>query len=179
MQDSKNLIWIDMEMTGLDPEKDRVLEIACIITDSELNEVAAGPVIAVKQPESILAGMDEWCTTHHTQSGLLDRVRTEGVTEEEAEAAVLDFIARYVPPKASPLCGNSVGQDRRFIFKYMPRLADYLHYRTLDVSSFKIVANLWHPEIMQGFSKKEAHLALDDIRESVEELRYYRRHLIR
>ncbi|MBQ9369023.1 MAG: oligoribonuclease [Victivallales bacterium] len=178
MQNESNLVWIDMEMTGLRPEKDRILEIATIVTDSQLNILAEGPVLAVHQPEALLAGMDEWCTSHHTASGLLDRVRTQGVSEAEAEARTLAFIQQYVPEKASPLCGNSIGQDRRFMYAYMPKLEAYFHYRNLDVSSLKIVANLWKPQIMAGFTKKEAHLALDDIRESIAELRYYKENLL-
>ncbi len=178
MQNESNLVWIDMEMTGLRPEKDRILEIATIVTDSQLNILAEGPVIAVRQSEEILAGMDEWCTTHHTASGLLERVRTQGVSEVEAEARTLAFIQQYVPEKASPLCGNSIGQDRRFMYAYMPKLEAYFHYRNLDVSSLKIVANMWKPQIMAGFTKKEAHLALDDIRESIAELRYYKENLL-
>ena len=178
MQNATNLVWIDMEMTGLRPEKDRILEIATIITDSQLNILAEGPVLAVRQPEPLLLGMDEWCTTHHTASGLLERVRTQGISEKEAEERTLAFIQEYVPEKASPLCGNSIGQDRRFMYAYMPKLEAYFHYRNLDVSSLKIVANLWKPQIMDGFTKKEAHLALDDIRESIAELRYYKEHLL-
>ena len=178
MQNESNLVWIDMEMTGLRPEKDRILEIATIVTDSQLNILAEGPVLAVRQPEALLAGMDEWCTSHHTASGLLDRVRTQGVSEADAEAQTLAFIQQYVPEKASPLCGNSIGQDRRFMYAYMPKLEAYFHYRNLDVSSLKIVANLWKPQIMAGFTKKEAHLALDDIRESIAELRYYKENLL-
>ena len=178
MQNESNLVWIDMEMTGLRPERDRILEIATIVTDSQLNILAEGPVLAVRQPEAILSGMDEWCTTHHTASGLLDRVRTQGISEAEAEARTLAFIQQYDPAKASPLCGNSIGQDRRFMYAYMPKLEAYFHYRNLDVSSLKIVANLWKPQIMAGFIKKEAHLALDDIRESIAELRYYKENLL-
>ena len=178
MQNESNLVWIDMEMTGLRPERDRILEIATIVTDSQLNILAEGPVLAVRQPEAILLGMDEWCTTHHTASGLLDRVRTQGISEAEAEARTLAFIQQYVPEKTSPLCGNSIGQDRRFMYAYMPKLEAYFHYRNLDVSSLKIVANLWKPQIIAGFTKKEAHLALDDIRESIAELRYYKENLL-
>jgi oligoribonuclease len=178
MQNENNLVWIDMEMTGLRPEKDRILEIATIVTDCQLNILAEGPVLAVRQPEVLLAGMDEWCISHHTASGLLDRVRTQGVSEAEAEAQTLAFIQQYVPEKASPLCVNSIGQDRRFMYAYMPKLEAYFHYRNLDVSSLKIVANLWKPQIMAGFTKKEAHLALDDIRESIAELRYYKENLL-
>ena len=176
MKSEKNLIWVDMEMTGLVPEHDRILEIATIVTDDQLNILAEGPVIAVSQPEEILLGMDEWCTTHHTQSGLLDRVRNEGVSEREAEVKTLEFISQYVPPKASPICGNSIGQDRRFLYRYMPELQAYFHYRYLDVSTIKILANLWKPQIMPLFIKKECHLALEDIRESIAELKFYREH---
>lgn len=179
MQSDKNLVWIDMEMTGLRPDIDRVLEIACIITDSDLEIVAEGPVITVWQPEDVLNSMNQWCVEHHTASGLLDRVRRDGVSEAQAEQTMLDFIRQYVPEKSSPLCGNSIGQDRRFMYHYLPKLEAYFHYRNLDVSSLKIVANMWRPDIMAGFTKKEAHLALDDIRESIAELRYYRQHLIR
>lgn len=176
MQNEKNLIWIDMEMTGLNPDHDRILEIATIITDDQLDIIAEGPVVAVRQPQEILDQMSEWCQTHHTQSGLLDRCKAIGTTEAEAEKLTLDFIRKYVPEKTSPICGNSICQDRRFIFRYMPELHDYLHYRNLDVSTIKILADLWKPQIMPGFSKKEAHLALEDIKESIEELRYYRKH---
>ena len=174
-----NLIWIDMEMTGLDPEIDRILEIATLITDNDLNVIAEGPVLAVKQPEALLAGMSQWCKEHHSQSGLLDRVRTVGISEAEAEQATLNFIKEYVPEGKSPLCGNSVGQDRRFMYKYMPRLQAYFHYRTLDVSSLKILAQRWYADTIPPFKKKEAHLALDDIRESIAELRYYREKMLK
>jgi oligoribonuclease len=178
MFNDQNLIWIDMEMTGLRPERDRILEIAVLITDSSLNILAEGPSLAVRQPESVLAGMDEWNQTHHSASGLLDLVRSEGVTEAEAENQVLDFIRQYVPANTSPICGNSIGQDRRFLYQYMPTLEAYFHYRNLDVSTLKILAARWRPELMTEFTKKEAHRALDDIRESVAELRFYRRHLL-
>ena len=179
MQNAQNLIWIDMEMTGLDPEVDRILEIATIITDNELEVIAEGPVLAVRQPEFLLANMSAWCQEHHTQSGLLARVRSEGVTDAEAEQATLDFISKYVPAGKSPLCGNSVGQDRRFMYKYMPKLQEYFHYRTLDVSSLKILAQRWYADTIPPFQKKEAHLALDDIRESIAELRYYRQFMLK
>jgi oligoribonuclease len=178
MFSEQNLIWLDLEMTGLRPERDRILEIACLVTDSDLNVVAEGPVLAVRQPESVLAGMDEWNQTHHSQSGLLSRVRRQGVSEAEAEARTLAFIQQHVPAQASPICGNSIGQDRRFLYQYMPGLEAYFHYRNLDVSTLKILAERWRPELMASFSKKEAHRALDDIRESVDELRFYRRHLL-
>ncbi len=178
MFSEQNLIWLDLEMTGLRPERDRILEIACLVTDSDLNVVAEGPVLAVRQPESVLAGMDEWNQTHHSRSGLLSRVRRQGVSEAEAEARTLAFIQQHVPAQASPICGNSIGQDRRFLYQYMPGLEAYFHYRNLDVSTLKILAERWRPELMASFSKKEAHRALDDIRESVDELRFYRRHLL-
>lgn len=179
MANERNLIWIDMEMTGLKPDKDKILEIACLVTDSDLNIIAEGPVLAVFQPEDILAGMDEWNQTHHSQSGLLDRVRTQGISEAEAERRTLDFLRPLVPEGKSPICGNSIGQDRRFLYQYMPTLEAYMHYRNLDVSTLKILAERWAPQIMPGFSKKEAHRALDDIRESIAELRYYKKYLLK
>ncbi len=175
--DENNLIWIDMEMTGLVPEKDRILEIATIVTNSELEIIAEGPVLAVHQPVTVLEAMDEWCTTHHKASGLYDRVLASTVTEAEAEKLTLDFVSKYVPRGKSPICGNSVSQDRRFLFRYMPELQEYFHYRTLDVSTLKILANMWAPHL--SFMKKEAHLALDDIRESIDELRYYREKMLK
>ena len=175
--DDNNLIWIDLEMTGLVPEKDRILEIATIVTDNELNILAEGPVLAVHQSKAILDGMDEWCTTHHKSSGLYDRVLASTLDEATAENMTLDFVSRYVPRGKSPICGNSVSQDRRFLYKYMPRLQEYFHYRTLDVSTVKILAQRWAPEI--SFTKKEAHLALDDIRESIAELAFYKRTLFK
>lgn len=174
MQSDKNLVWIDMEMTGLDPDVDRVLEIATIITNDRLEIVAEGPVIAVHQSDEILNNMSDWCKEHHGASGLTARVQASRVTEAQAELETLEFIKLYVPEKTSPLCGNSIGQDRRFLYRYMPTLQNYFHYRSLDVSSIKILCNLWKPEIMGNFKKKEAHLALDDIRESIAELRFYR-----
>jgi len=173
-----NLVWIDLEMTGLRVEKDRILEIACLVTDNELNIIGEAPVLAIHQPEELLAGMDEWCTTHHTQSGLLERVRKSTITEAQAEDEMLEFLADYLPANASPLCGNSIGQDRRFLYAYMPKLEGFFHYRYLDVSTLKILATRWKPAIMAGFQKKEAHLALDDIRESIEELKYYRKNFL-
>ncbi|MCK5801678.1 MAG: oligoribonuclease [Lentisphaeria bacterium] len=174
----KNLIWIDLEMTGLRPERDRILEVATIVTDSELNVLAEGPVLAVSQPEEILGGMDEWNRTHHGQSGLLARVRSEGVPEAEAEERTVAFLREWVPEGVSPICGNSVGQDRRFLYNYMPTLETFFHYRNLDVSTLKILAMMWYPAAMEGVVKKEAHLALEDIRESIEELRHYREHIL-
>lgn len=174
-----NLIWIDLEMTGLDPDHDRILEIATLITDSQLRVLAEGPVIAIHQDEAILAGLDDWNREHHGASGLLDRVRVSAQREAEAEAATLAFLAEYVPAGASPLCGNSICQDRRFLARWMPRLEAYCHYRNLDVSTLKILAQRWAPEVASSFKKASRHLALDDIRESVDELRHYRAHLLK
>ena len=174
-----HLVWMDLEMTGLNPLVDRIIEIATIITDDQLEVVEEGPVFAIRQEETLLAGMDEWNQTHHSQSGLLERVRKDGVTELEAEAATLDFIARHVGPGESPLCGNTIWQDRRFLVRYMPVLEAHLHYRNIDVSSVKELAQRWRPALLSGFSKKNQHTALADIRESVEELRFYRDHFIR
>ena len=179
MQDAGNLIWVDMEMTGLDPERDLVIEIATIITDSELNTLAEGPVIALRQSEAALDAMDEWNTTHHTRSGLVDRVRASGHDERSAAVATLAFLEQWVPPGASPMCGNSICQDRRFMARHLPELEAFFHYRNLDVSSVKILMQRWRPELEAGLTKSGAHLALDDIRESIEELRYYREHFLR
>jgi oligoribonuclease len=170
----QNLIWIDLEMTGLNPETHKIIEIATIVTDKELNVLAEGPVLAVYQPEDELEKMDEWCTTTHTGSGLVERIRTDSVSEQEAIKQTIEFLEQWVPKGKSPICGNSVGQDRRFLCKYMPELDDYFHYRCLDVSTVKELVRRWQPEILDGLKKKGTHLALDDIRESIEELRYYR-----
>ncbi|MBK88905.1 MAG: oligoribonuclease [Gammaproteobacteria bacterium] len=174
-----DLVWIDLEMTGLDAVNDRIIEMATIITDSELNLIAEGPVLAIQQSQSLLDGMDEWNQTHHSASGLLERIVTEGVSEREAEAVSLAFIEQYVAADEAPLCGNSIWQDRRFLSRYMPALEGYLHYRMIDVSSVKELAKRWYPEVASGFKKSGAHTALADIRESIEELRYYRRHLFK
>lgn len=173
-----NLIWVDMEMTGLEPDQDVVIEIATIVTDSELNTLAEGPVIAIHQSDAILAGMDEWNTTHHTASGLVDRVRASTTDEEAASLETIAFLEQWVPAGKSPMCGNTICQDRRFMARHMPTLEAYFHYRNLDVSTLKILAQRWAPEVADGFSKKGAHLALDDIRESIEELRYYREKML-
>lgn len=175
----QNLVWIDLEMTGLIPETDLILEIATIVTDKDLNILATGPVLAVHQSDAALAAMDEWNQQHHGRSGLIERVKQSTVTDAEAERQTLDFIKQWVPEHASPLCGNSIGQDRRFLYRYMPTLEAYFHYRNLDVSTLKELAARWAPEIKDGFSKKSAHKALDDIIESIEELRYYREHFIK
>ena len=169
-----NLGWIDMEMTGLDPETCKVLEIATIVTDAQLNVLAEGPVIAVHQPDAILDGMDEWCTRVHGNSGLTERCRASSVGEAEAARQTIAFLSEYVDAGKSPLCGNTIGQDRRFMVKYMPELEAYFHYRSIDVSTIKELVKRWQPELLDGFTKKGVHLALDDIRESIAELQYYR-----
>lgn len=177
--DPSALVWIDLEMTGLDTVRDEIIEIATVITDSRLEVVAQGPVLAIHQSDAILEAMDDWNRRTHTQSGLVERVRTSTLTVGEAEAQTLAFIEQYVPKNRSPLCGNSICQDRRFLSRLMPRLDEYLHYRNLDVSSLKELARRWKPEIYAGFDKKNTHKALDDILESIAELRYYRDHFIR
>ena len=161
-------------MTGLDPEVDRILEIATIVTNSQLDIIAEGPVLVVKQSEALLAGMDEWNTEHHTNSGLVERVRNEGISEREAEQLTLEFMRQYTDESKSPLSGNSIGQDRRFLVRYMPELEAYLHYRNLDVSTVKELAVRWRPDILERIVKKGAHRALDDIRDSIEELKAYK-----
>lgn len=175
----QNLIWIDLEMTGLDPDRDVIIEMATIVTDSDLNTLAEGPVIAIHQPEEILAGMDEWNTRQHGQSGLTQRVRESTVSMAEAEAQTLAFLEQWVPKRSSPICGNSICQDRRFLYRHMPRLEGYFHYRNLDVSTLKELAARWAPQVRESFKKGNTHLALDDIRESIAELRHYRDHFIK
>jgi oligoribonuclease len=174
-----DLVWLDMEMTGLDPERERIIEMAVIVTDSNLNIVAEGPVIVVRQPESLLEAMDDWNKRQHGASGLLEKVRSVGVSEREAEATMLAFLERYVEKKRSPLCGNTIWQDRRFLARYMPTLENYLHYRMIDVSSIKELVQRWRPDIAAGYTKRNEHTALADVRESIEELRYYRDHFLR
>lgn len=174
MRDDSHLVWVDMEMTGLDPDRDRVIEIASIVTDGSLNLLAEGPVIAIHQSEAVLAGMDEWNTTHHTRSGLVDRVRASDMDESAAARASLDFLAEWVDERVSPMCGNSICQDRRFMARHMPSLEAFFHYRNLDVSSLKILAQRWRPDLYAALDKKSSHLALEDIRDSIAELRFYR-----
>jgi oligoribonuclease len=176
---NENLIWVDLEMTGLDPERDRIIEIATAITDKELTVLAEGPVFAVHQPDDVLAAMDEWNTRQHASSGLTERVRASTTSAAEAEQATLAFLRQYVDQGVSPICGNSICQDRRFLVKHMPELAAYFHYRNLDVSTLKILAKLWQPEIGARFEKKSVHLALADIHDSIRELRFYREHLFK
>ncbi|HXV12434.1 MAG TPA: oligoribonuclease [Burkholderiales bacterium] len=178
-QDPNNLIWIDMEMSGLNPETDRILEIALVVTDSRLETVAEAPVVVVHQPGSVLDVMDEWNKSVHARSGLVERVKASTVSEAEAEERLLAFLAEHVPPNASPMCGNSVHQDRRFLARYMPRLEAHFLYRNLDVSTLKELAKRWKPDIMAGLTKHGKHEALADIYESIGELRYYREHLLK
>lgn len=176
---AQNLIWIDLEMTGLVPEKDRIIEIATVVTDKHLNVLAEGPVIAVHQSDEQLAGMDEWNQKHHGRSGLIERVKQSRLTEEDAEKATLDFLKQYVNPGKSPMSGNSICQDRRFLYRYMPKLEKYFHYRNLDVSTLKELSRRWHPEVAKSFKKKSKHEALSDIMDSIEEMRHYRQHFVR
>lgn len=169
----ERLVWIDLEMTGLDVTKESIIEIATVVTDAELNIIAQGPNLAINVEESLLAGMDEWNTSHHTSSGLVERVRQQGVSIKEAEERTLQFLQEWVPEGRAPLCGNSVWNDKKFMEKEMPKLVEHLHYRMIDVSTVKELARRWYPEVGR-YEKKGAHLALDDILESIEELRYFR-----
>ena len=177
--DDSNLIWVDMEMTGLDTQTDLVIEIATLVTDSQLNLLAEGPVIAIRQTESIMTAMDDWNTRQHGRSGLTDRVLASRFSEADAEEQTLTFLAQFVGPGRSPMCGNSICQDRRFMARHMPTLESYFHYRNLDVSTLKELAKRWAPNVLGGFQKTGAHLAMDDIRDSVKELQHYRKTFIR
>jgi oligoribonuclease len=179
VKNAKNLIWIDLEMTGLRVEDERIIEIATIVTDSHLNILAEGPVIAIHQPQERLDAMDEWNTTQHGKSGLIKRVQDSHYDNAAAEKETLAFLMDYVPKGASPMCGNSICQDRRFLYWYMPELCEYFHYRNLDVSTVKELCNRWAPELAAKFNKDSQHLALQDIRDSISELKFYREHFIR
>jgi oligoribonuclease len=178
-QDPKNLIWMDLEMTGLDPGRERIIEIATIVTTSQLEVLAEGPVLAIHQSDALLGAMDQWNTEHHNRSGLVARVQKSTCTEARAERETLAFVAQYVPAETAPLCGNSIGQDRRFLRRYMPELERYFHYRNVDVSTVKELCTRWAPELMSGFKKGGSHRALDDIRDSIAELQYYRERFFR
>jgi oligoribonuclease len=174
----QNLVWIDMEMTGLDPMNDRIIEIAVVVTDPLIRHRVEGPVIAVHQSDTVLDGMDAWNKGTHGKSGLVDRVKASSIDEVAAQAEVIAFLAQYVPARTSPMCGNTICQDRRFLANYMPQLEAFFHYRNLDVSTLKELARRWKPDIMAGFTKRQAHTALADIHESIDELVYYRQHLL-
>ncbi|MCP1726494.1 oligoribonuclease [Natronospira proteinivora] len=178
-QDAENLIWIDLEMTGLDTQRDKIIEIATIVTDKHLNTLAEGPVLAIHQPASVMDAMDEWNTRQHGKSGLTQRVLDSDVTVEQAEGETLNFLQQWVPERSSPMCGNSICQDRRFMARLMPRLEAYFHYRNLDVSTLKELARRWAPEVAASFNKESSHLALDDIKDSIDELKHYREHFLR
>lgn len=178
-QDPNNLIWIDLEMTGLDTQNDRIIEIATIVTDANLNLIAEGPVLAVHQDETLMKAMDDWNRKTHGESGLIERVKNSRLDERAAEQQTLEFLRQHVPQGKSPMCGNSICQDRRFLARCMPELEAWFHYRNLDVSTLKELAARWAPDLLSRFTKKATHQALDDIRESIEELRFYREHFIR
>jgi len=174
-----NLIWVDMEMTGLDPDNDRIIEVALVVTDSELNLLAEGPVFAIHQSDEILDGMDAWNKGTHGRSGLIERVKASTVSEADAEKALIDFLKNFVPNGKSPMCGNTICQDRRFMARGMPKLEAFFHYRNLDVSTLKELCKRWKPELASGFKKHQKHTALADIMESIDELKYYREHFIK
>tara|TARA_R110000787_G_scaffold75748_5_gene167575 strand:+ start:79 stop:621 length:543 start_codon:yes stop_codon:yes gene_type:complete len=176
--DDLNLIWIDLEMTGLDTVNDTIIEIATLVTDKDLNTLAEGPILAIHQPDEVLDGMDEWNTRQHGQSGLIDRVRHSQVSAAQAQQLTVDFLRDWVPRGKSPMSGNSICQDRRFMAREMPDLESYFHYRNLDVSSIKELIVRWRPELLKGFNKKGSHLAMDDIHDSIAELKYYREHFM-
>lgn len=173
-KNAQNLVWLDLEMTGLEPDRDRIIEIATIVTDKDLNVLAEGPVLAIHQSDDLLNNMDKWCTKTHQKSGLTDRVRTSSIDEVRAEKETLKFLRKYLKKGQSPLCGNSIHQDRRFLERYMPKLDQFFHYRLIDVSTLKELAKRWAPELEKNFKKHNKHQALEDIKESIEELKYYR-----
>lgn len=175
----QNLVWLDCEMTGLDPEKERLIEIAIIVTGPQLTPRIEGPVLAIHQSDELLSQMDNWNKGTHGRSGLIDKVKASTVTEQEAEVQILAFIAQYVPKATSPLCGNTISQDRRFLVKYMPKLEAFLHYRNIDVSTFKELAKRWRPDIYSAFKKNQKHTALADVHESIDELEHYRKHFLK
>ena len=179
LRSEMNLIWVDLEMTCLDPETDRIIEVAVVVTDANLNVLAEGPVYAIHQSDAVLNGMDAWNKGTHGRSGLIDRVKASNITEAMAEDALIDFLIDYVPKGKSPMCGNTICQDRRFMAKTMPRLEAFFHYRNLDVSTLKELARRWKPELIDGFKKQQKHTALADIMESIDELKYYREHFIK
>ena len=174
-----NLVWVDMEMTGLDPDNDRIIEVAVVVTDANLNILGEGPVFAIHQSDEVLDGMDAWNKGTHGRSGLIDRIKASTVTEAEAETALIEFLKKYVPSGKSPMCGNTICQDRRFMARGMPKLEAFFHYRNLDVSTLKELCRRWKPELVNGLKKHQKHTALADILESIEELRYYREHFIK
>ncbi|UTH73923.1 oligoribonuclease [Chromobacterium sp. IIBBL 290-4] len=178
-QDTNNLIWLDMEMTGLHPDTDRIIEVAMIVTDSHLNVLAESPVLVIHQPDAVLDGMDDWNKNTHGKSGLIEKVKNSTVSEAEAEQILLDFMAQYVPERVTPMCGNTIHQDRRFMARWMPKLEAYFHYRNLDVSTLKELCKRWKPEVAKGVVKRGKHEALADILESIEEMRYYRENFIK
>jgi oligoribonuclease len=175
----QNLVWIDCEMTGLDPEKERLIEIAVIVTGPQLVPRIEGPVLVIHQSDELLGQMDNWNKGTHGRSGLIDKVKSSTVSEEEAEKQVLAFLAKYLPKGTSPLCGNTISQDRRFLVKYMPKLEAFLHYRNIDVSTFKELAKRWRPEVYSSFKKRQSHTALADVNESIDELEHYREHFLK
>ena len=178
-QDNGNLIWIDMEMSGLKSDTDRIIEVALVVTDSQLTVVAEAPVLVVHQSDEVMDGMDNWNKSTHGKSGLIDKVKSSGLIESEVESSMINFLKQHVPPGVSPMCGNSICQDRRFLARTMPQLESYFHYRNLDVSTLKELAKRWRPEIMAGLTKKSKHEALSDIYDSIEEMKYYREHFLK
>ncbi|MBM2886621.1 oligoribonuclease [Chromobacterium amazonense] len=178
-QDTNNLIWLDMEMTGLNPDADRIIEVAMIVTDSQLNVVAESPVLVIHQPDAVLDAMDDWNKNTHGKSGLIEKVKNSAVSEAEAEQVLLEFMMQHVPERTTPMCGNTIHQDRRFMARWMPRLEAYFHYRNLDVSTLKELCKRWKPEVAKGVVKRGKHEALADILESIEEMRYYREHFLK